>query len=348
VGAFWVGVVLGRIELPFDQEYGAVLYLMWNGVGAWLPALIRLGIEAACVLVPFALIVRVLWSHDIVPAFCDRLWNWCYRYALVLPVGYLVATSFSRYVANAVYLGASVLPWDLTPYLAMLELPFLEVLQRSADSPQARALYSWLYSLGWYVPMATLVPILAVRDKAVVVNRLLTAQLLTAIAAVPLFVAFPVFEPWTLNVLYGGSGSSDTHVRFLHSDADVAALSRIVSDLRWATGACLPSLHFAFPFVSGLLLWRSRLRLLGAGFLLLGALTAYTIVFLGRHWVVDVLVAIPYAFGIAWAAERLNVRFTLPMTQDHAGPVLLPREAEGGANRSVASSSEGRPPATGS
>jgi hypothetical protein len=173
--------------------------------------------------------------------------------------------------------------------------------------------------------MATLIPFLVARDEAAAVNRILTAQLLTAIAAIPFFVALPVFEPWTLNGLYGSTGSTGTSVRLLYPDADIEALGRVARDLRWAAGSCLPSLHFAFPFVSGLVLWQSRLRVIGGSFLVLAAVTAYTIVFLGRHWIADVLAAIPYSLGITWVSIRFALRFTL--TEDRAGADPLPQDA---------------------
>jgi hypothetical protein len=327
ISVFWFGLVLGEIKLPFDPEYNAVIYLMWSGAGAWQPftAWIRFALFTACFLLPIALLGRLLWSRKELPSSYARFWNLCYRYALVLPAGYVVATSFSRYVANAVYVSASGVTWDFTSYIAALELPLLELIQETLDSPQARSVCSWLYSVGWYLPMATLVPFLAARDEAAAVNRVLTAQLLTAVAAIPFFVALPVFEPWTLNGLYGNSGSIGTNVRFLYPNADIEALGQVARDLRWAAGSCLPSLHFAFPFVSGLVLWQSRLRVIGGSFLVLAAVTAYTIVFLGRHWIADVLAAIPYSLGITWLSVRFALRFTL--TEDRPSADLLSGDA---------------------
>ncbi len=317
VSILCLGIVVGQVPLPFDREYSAVIYLMWSGSWAWGPVILvmRSLFLLACLLVPPILVLRVLWPTGREPASCCRAWNACYRYAVILPVAYILATGFSRYVANLVYFGASSVSWDFTPYVAALESPVLELLQRSADSARARAVFSGVYSAGWYLSMATLAPILIAANKPSVVNRLLTAQLLTAIAAVPFFLAFPLFEPWTLNPAYAAAGIVTSHVQYLYPNPNVGELSRIARDARWAAGSCLPSLHVAFPLVGGLVLWESRLRLIGAGFLVLAAITAYTTVFLGRHWIIDVAAAVPYALGIAWASKRLGVRLTLAVAR---------------------------------
>jgi membrane-associated phospholipid phosphatase len=317
VSVLCLGIVVGQVPLPFDREYGAVIYLMWCGSWAWGPVIlvVRSVFLLACLLVPLILVLRVVWPTGREPTSLCRTWNTCYRYAVVLPVAYILATGFSRYVANLVYFGASSVSWDFTPYVAAVESPVLELLQRSADSARARAVFAGIYSAGWYLSMATLAPILIATNKPSVVNRLLTAQLLTAIAAVPLFLAFPLFEPWTLNPAYAVAGTMTSHVQYLNPNPNLGELTRIARDARWAAGSCLPSLHVAFPLVAGLVLWQSRLRVIGAVFVALAAITGYTTVFLGRHWIIDVVAAVPYALGIAWAARRLEVRMTLAVTR---------------------------------
>jgi len=326
VSVLCIGIVVGQVPLPFDREYSAVIYLMWSGSWAWGPVilLVRSVFLLACLLVPPILVLRVVWPSGREPAFWCGAWNACYRYALILPVAYILATGFSRYVANLVYFGASYVSWDFTPYVAALESPLLEMLQRSTDSARARAVCSGLYSAGWYLSMATLVPILIAANKPSVVSRLLTAQFLTAVIAVPFFLVFPLFEPWTLNPVYAAAGAATSHVQYLYPSPNFGELSRIARDARWAAGSCLPSLHVAFPLVGGLVLWESRLRLLGGGFLVLAAITGYTTVFLGRHWIIDVVAAIPYGLGITWASKRLGVRMALGVThgRGHSDPPL--------------------------
>ncbi len=312
-GASFLTFGLERIALPFDQHFKAVLYLMWSGTSSWEPHVrpILLVFIFGCLLIPLVLIGCVLQPQMVSQAKWRRLVDLCFRYALVVPIAFFLCTSFGRYVTNLVYFSASPVSWDFTTYLAPIEAPALELLQRSLDKPALRTLCSWFYSVGWYIPVVTLVPVLVMRDKSTAVNRVLTAQILTAVLAVPFFVLIPIFEPWTLNPLYGSSGSEITRVRYLYPDADTQFLTRIAQDFQWATGSCLPSLHFAFPYVLGLLLWRSNLRLYGVCFLALAVITAFAVVYLGRHWVIDVIAAIPYGIGIVWASERLRWRFTL-------------------------------------
>src|SRR3954453_13199156 len=149
VAVLCVAVLPAEFRLPFDREYNAVIYLMWSGNWAWAPVvvLVRYGLMLACILVPLILITRVLWPAGREPEGGRRVWNASYRYALLLPLAYALATVFSRYVANLVYLGAGSVSWDFTPYVARLESPIIEALQRAADSPRARAIFSWFYSV---------------------------------------------------------------------------------------------------------------------------------------------------------------------------------------------------------
>jgi membrane-associated phospholipid phosphatase len=315
LGLSYSALAFAKVKLPYDEHYGGVIYLMWSGNVAHhgLVAPIVFLLLIGCLVIPMVLVCRAVLPGSVSPPNWQRGVNLCFRYALLLPLVFLLGTNLSRYVSNLVYLTASSLTWDVTPYLVGIEAPILESLQRSLDAPGLRGFFSWLYSVAWYIPVVAIVPLLILRDQPVAANRVLSAKLLAVVLAVPFFVLAPIFEPWTLNPLYGYDGPAVTHVRYLHQHADVPTLTRIARDLHWATGSCLPSLHFAIPCASGLVLWRCQLRILGAAFLLLAALTAFGIVYLGRHWIIDVLAAVPYSMGIAWASERLRWRFTLPL-----------------------------------
>jgi membrane-associated phospholipid phosphatase len=130
--------------------------------------------------------------------------------------------------------------------------------------------------------------------------------------ALPFFLALPVFDPWATNPMYGYDGEGQTAIRYLYPDTNLAALSAIATRARWATGSCLPSLHVAFPLIFALIAAKHRLRV---DALVLGAIavgTGVAVVYLGRHWIMDVILAIPFAFAVRWVVQRVDPLLILP------------------------------------
>jgi membrane-associated phospholipid phosphatase len=130
---------------------------------------------------------------------------------------------------------------------------------------------------------------------------------------VPFFVLLPVFDPWTTNPLYNNPGAWHSHIAYLYPQAGVSLLQFINSPSdKWATGSCLPSLHVAIPLMVFWVLRKSRLQLLALFFLLLSLAEGFAVVYLGRHWVADVIFAAPYSYLVVRLVEHLNADFVWP------------------------------------
>jgi membrane-associated phospholipid phosphatase len=211
-------------------------------------------------------------------------------------------------VANILYEIAEGVTWDVTPMIAAIEGSYINSAQAIGGQGLTSEITAWLYSVGWYVPVVLAGPLAQAWGKRILVAQLLLATLLTAVLALPVFLAFPIFEPWALNPVYGYEGPGEVAVSYAYPGADRTALQFVATELRWATGACLPSLHVAFPMVYAMILTRARLRILGAVYWLLAGLTGIGVVVLGRHWMIDVVLAVPYAMLVVAITEKVARR----------------------------------------
>ncbi len=305
---------LQSVGLPYDEMYRSVVYLMWsaNTGETWIPTKVTIAVCLMALAVPLFLMAwAIVWPRSASPA-THSLLRWCYRFAPFWPILLLVSTSLGRSVANLVYALADWVPGDVTPTLARLEGPLLERIQRGAEGPLLTAMFSGIYSWVWIVGLVGFGPWLVVRGHERAASQVILGTVLTGFLAVPFFLLVPLFDPWATNSMYGYMGPGQTAVRYLYPHADVAALSTIATSARWATGSCLPSLHIAFPLVFALVAARHRMRT--EAWLLAGvtAATSIAVVYLGRHWIVDVIAAVPFAFGVRWLVERIDPRLALP------------------------------------
>lgn len=326
VGVLMLAAVAGvvyvqSVRLPYDETFGSVLYLMWsaNSGASWIPEQMAGFLFLMAVTVPLFLIAwGIVWPRTPSTA-TKRIVRWCYRFALCWPILSLLSTTLGRAVGNAEY---ALAPWaagDVTPLLARLEGPVLSKLQGVAEHPWIGAACSGLYSSVWIIGVIGFGPWLVIRDRARAVGHVVLGTVLTAVLAVPFFLLFPVFDPWATNPLYGYTGPGLTSVRYLYPHADLASLSSIAMNARWATGSCLPSLHVAFPLVFALIAARHRLRIEAWLFAAIAAATSVAVVYLGRHWIVDVMSAVPFAFGIRWVVERIDARLDLSWERSPKG-----------------------------
>ncbi len=300
----YLALALNRLQLPHDQEFNAVIYLMWSSdqphqwiVFRALMILLAIATALGVLLIAGALIYprgNSLYQRLVLRARHD---------GLQLSIWLLLALNLSRYVATFLYEVAQHVTWDVTPRIARVEASFITALQAYAGHEIVSEIAAWLYSVGWYLPILLAGPLAQALGRKGLLPAMSLATLLTAVLAVPMFIALPTFEPWAMNAWYGYDGPGAVAVTYAYPGADSAALRYVATELRWATGACLPSLHVAFPLAYGLVLTRAGQPRLAAPYWLLAGLTAIGVLILGRHWIIDVVIAAPYAMVVAVTTE---------------------------------------------
>ena len=272
---------LKGLPLPFDREYQAVLLLMWPRPGrGWHAAgLALLILDIASIVVPL-LLLGIVVLRPAARTQPTRLIDALSRQAVVLPLLAFVAGVLSRIVSNGIYAVAARGTADFTAPIARLEAPLIEVMQSALAT-------DWL------------------SYACALVNAGVWFLLMLPLLAAPFFLLVPVFEPWAVNPLYGYEGNAASQVRFLAGNS-VSELRYVALNLRWATGACLPSLHVAIPALAASICFRHRLPVLGWYYAVFTGAVSFSVVYLGRHWIVDLVAGVGFAIGVAHLVSRLG------------------------------------------
>jgi PAP2 superfamily len=329
-GITGLNLLASRTRLPYDGLFSAVEYLMNSATAGLMAFLIHpLGIaDRAIRLVGFLVcLAGAVVPLYRVPRFAGAVGRVCYRYAIALPLYLLLASQMSRYVANLIYFLTRNVTWNLTPFIARIEGGILTSFQSHLSSPFLSQICAIIYSVVWLVPLAALGPVLVglvfLDEEPKVVNHLVAGEFLLAVLAVPFFALLPVFDPWTTNPIYGNPGPLPLKLLYLYPHADVEALTRINVDLHWATGCCFPSLHVSYPLMVYWILRRNNFPRLSWVFLASCLLNSFAILHLGRHWIADILAAIPYTYMVVRVVERMDLNLVLPLAFESAARVEL-------------------------
>lgn len=328
----WIVSQLQSMSLPHDIVFSGVVYLMWSGspvaserMVIVFDALMTLELTAAGLLVASALLPRERMFAP-VHAIARHL----YRYALAIALWTIVVAGLARFLADQVYALGGIVPWNLTQVLVKIEAPLIERLQQAFASPSMSIFASTYYSAIWLASIVLAGFILAIADRPKALSALTVAYVVTAVSAVPLFIAFPAFDPWTTNSLYGAVGST-TSIRFLAPHPVIPALTQINARYHWAAGAAVPSLHVAMPLVAAIVLRRYRLRWASVLMTAMAVTSMFVVVFLGRNWILGTLAAIPFALATSAVSARFRPMFVLDPRRERArvlrpGEIALPAD----------------------
>jgi hypothetical protein len=303
---------LQNVSLPHDMLFSGVVYLMWSGshaaserMATLFDVVMTLELAAAALLVTSALL-----PHERMFALVHAIARRLYRYALAIPLWTLVVGGLARLIADQVFAFGGVVSWDLTGILAKVESPVIERLQHALASPAMSVFASNYYSAVWLSFLVLAGFVLAAADRPRAFSALAIAYAVTAVSAIPLFILFPAFDPWTTNGLYGAAAAT-TSIRYLFSNPSIPALSEINARYHWSAGAAFPSLHVAFPLVAALVLRKHGLRAASWVMATIAATSMFVVVYLGRNWITSTVAAIPFAFAMVAVSQRVRVSFVL-------------------------------------
>ena len=317
---------LQNISLPHDTTFAGVVYLMWSGskvasarMVMVFDVVMTLELTAAGVLVASALLPR---ERVFAPVHATA--RYLYRYAVAIALWTVIVAGSARFLADQVFALGGIVSWNLTPIFAKIEAPLIERLQHAVASPSMSVFASTYYSAIWLAPIVLAGFLLAAADRPKALSALIVAYAVTAVSAIPLFLVFPTFDPWTTNSLYGAVGTT-TSIKYLVPHPVIAALTQINARHHWAAGAAFPSLHVALPFVASLVLRRHRLRWASLFMTAMAVTSMFVVVFLGRNWILSAVAAIPFALTTSTVSTRFRLDFVLDPRRERE-PVLRPGE----------------------
>ncbi|HEY3613907.1 MAG TPA: phosphatase PAP2 family protein [Gaiellales bacterium] len=277
----------------------------------------RLGVSrrGALAAVAFVLVAWLLALADILPS--------AHRWFAVLLVPALIYRRPRAYVRDFAPFGVGVLVYEWARTLAhrINPHPFYAP-QIDVDKviglgriPTVR-LQGWLYGghprlfervldsvHDWYFGVLLATLFLLWLDSRREYLRAAAAALGCAFAAVIGFVAFPAAPPW-LAACHHLAGPLDRIREHGHQCpralTDPSLVSRLFDD---NPVAAIPSLHGAWSTLAALILWRWRPRLwpLGVAY---ACLQQFAVVYLGEHYVVDILIGDALAVLMWWLSGR--------------------------------------------
>ena len=138
--------------------------------------------------------------------------------------------------------------------------------------------------------------------------RFIAALLLMCFLAFVTYLFWPSAPPWyQLHDALGNPAVVKINDQTVHSLWGFTAVTPLYHSFNPNKFAAFPSLHAAFPMLAAVYAWQ-RYRLLAVGLALWSAAVMVSIVYLGEHYVVDVLVAIPYVAAATIIVEMFSRR----------------------------------------
>jgi membrane-associated phospholipid phosphatase len=204
---------------------------------------------------------------------------------------------------------------DWTPHIQALEgdivARFQAALRSHALDLFLRFIYVTVYALFHVVAMVGF----AVMGKTTMVKRFTVTWTLVYAIALPFYILAPVNETWTTNPEYGcydsldgpfGSFATDTEGVLHNECGDDSGIVFAISSIN----NCFPSLHNAFAWALPFLLFKSGWRRLGLFTAVISTLVSVSTLYLGIHWVTDLVAGI----ALAWIVTSVAVRFDYVLT----------------------------------
>jgi membrane-associated phospholipid phosphatase len=145
--------------------------------------------------------------------------------------------------------------------------------------------------------------------------RFVAALLLLSLLAFVTYLFFPSTPPWIqFQDGHQVAKVSDETIAKLHVDYYVSPLYVHLDPNRFAA---FPSLHAAYPALAAIFAWR-RYRALAIGLLAWAVCVWFSIVYLGEHYVVDVLCGLAYVAVAAFVVQRFKPRGAARRPADRA------------------------------
>jgi len=181
-----------------------------------------------------------------------------------------------------------------TAFLAGLENGWHHGLQAALPWTWLRLLFTAIYVAGYPFIIVCCVMLPVWMDRGRLARRALAAYAICFAAALPFYLFMPVNEVWA----YYGDG-------YVHNVINDYPLVREHLYSFNDINNCFPSLHTAISVALAALVWRSNMpRRLRVTAVALASGIVFSTLYLGIHWLADVLAGLALAAAAAWLATR--------------------------------------------
>lgn len=168
--------------------------------------------------------------------------------------------------------------------------------QSSLSSASMTDVMAVLYQL--LMPVVVVTSLVVWRRSGQNFGKYVTAMLLTSYAALVTFLFIPTAPPWL-------TGAANNLVRASGLASIPSFLSPLAALVEPDEFAAFPSLHAAYMVICSYFLLKVDRRIGGAAVLLTGGVLLSTL-YLGQHYLVDLLAGVGYAIAPCLISERLQ------------------------------------------
>lgn len=208
---------------------------------------------------------------------------------------------------------AAALGLDWTPHVHALEGDVVARFQAALRHPLLDLGLHFVYITVYAVYHVAAMVGFAVTGRTAMVKRFAVTWVLVYAIALPFYILAPVNETWTTNPAYGcyedydgpfGSFATTTAGVLHDACGDGGGIVQAISSIN----NCFPSLHNAFAWALPFLFWRSGWRRAAAGTSVVAFLISVSTLYLGIHWVTDLVAGVALAAFVTWIAVRLDFR----------------------------------------
>lgn len=202
----------------------------------------------------------------------------------------------------------SAIGWDFTPAIYRIEGGLVERIQAAMRHPALDIFFSFVYVVLYSLYHVVAMGYFAATGRTRMLKRFLVTWVLIYAVALPFYLFFPVNEVWTTDPRCGVYDYGEVE-GVLHDDCTaqggiVYAISSINNSF--------PSLHNAFAWALPMLFWRSGWRRAAVAVSGVAALVTVSTVYLGIHWILDIVAGV----ALAWFATAVAARAEFTVTPD--------------------------------
>ncbi len=201
--------------------------------------------------------------------------------------------------------------WDYTPWMYQLEGDIVEHLQGAMLNPSLTPYFHFIYVVGFTTIINTSIIIYIALKHEKIVRTLAFGIIIMTSIALPFYIFFPVNEVWVSNPEYYNiySDFSTNVVNILREVREGEAVTQVFSNVN----NCFPSMHTAISVFIALTLIVNKRKYLAPIYTFVAASIVTATIYLGIHWITDIIAGLILASSITFLLYYLDFNFKFRM-----------------------------------